>query len=109
MFEFAARLFRRAKLPLARFFRDEAEPIETRRELSERFLRELDELVWDGEFSRGVAEQIARDIFEPPAPGRRPLVRVEVWQSYIRDRTGSVALYAVGGRHDPDTSKPSPR
>ena len=109
MYELAARLLRRAALPVARFFRGGAEQIETRRELSERFLRELDELVWDGEFSRAVAEQIARDIFEPLTPGRRPLVRAEVWQSYVRERTGSVGLYAVGGRHDPDRSNRSPR
>jgi hypothetical protein len=77
-----------------------ASPIESRRELSARYMRELSELVDDRRISAAVAEKVVSDMFEPDEAGEPRRVRLAIWQSYVRDRTGEVGLRLVGGECD---------
>ena len=61
------------------------EPLETPRELGERYQRELREMVGDGEISSDLARRIRDDLFEPTAPGEPPALRWSVWCAYVED------------------------
>jgi len=79
-----------------------AEPaVESRRELSARYLRELDELVDDRQISRSDAKKVVEDLFEPGEPGSARRVRLAVWRSYLTERTGQSGLRLV--RDEPES------
>ena len=67
--------------------RDE-QPIESPRQLSERYWRELLELVEQGEISPSLARRIKDDMFVPEEPGQPPILRWSIWQAYINQRSG---------------------
>jgi hypothetical protein len=77
-------------------FATPGEPVESRSELSQRYMRELQELVDLGELELDAAERIRTDLFEPTGPGELPRLRLRFWQSYLRDRTGHVGPHLVG-------------
>lgn len=70
--------------------------VESRRELSERYMRELSELIDDRQISRSDAERVVQDLFQQGEPGSAPRVRLEVWRSYLAERTGQTGLRLVG-------------
>ena len=70
--------------------------MESRSELSNRFIRELREMVDDREISLAAARHIADDMFEAEEAGQPRRVRLAVWQSYLTDRTGHAGPYLVG-------------
>ena len=77
--------------------------VESRRELSARYMRELSELIDDRQLSSSDAERVVRDLFEPGEGSSAPRVRLAVWRSYVKERTGKVGLKLVGDlRDDPD-------
>jgi len=77
--------------------------VESRRELSARYMRELSELVDDRQISSSDAEKVVRDLFEPGDGGSAPRVRLAVWRSYVKERTGQAGLTLVGnGSADPE-------
>jgi hypothetical protein len=73
------------------------EPVETPRQLGERYSRELQELVDDGEISRSVAKRIMDDLFEPATPGEPPTVRWSVWHAYVEDADRNASLARLSG------------
>jgi len=73
--------------------------LETRRELSIRYMQELSELLHEHEISSAVADQLIRDLFEPEEPGEPRRVRTAVWQAYLKDRTGHVGPHLVHDIH----------
>lgn len=74
----------------------ERKRIESRRDLSLRYLSELSELVGDRRISATMAQQVIDDLFEPEEPGVPRRVRLRVWRSYLKDRTGHIGLHLVG-------------
>lgn len=70
------------------------EPVEGRRELSERYLRELRELVDDEELGPAAAERIRGDLFEDGPAG--PRLKLSVYRSYLERRTGASGPHIVG-------------
>lgn len=60
--------------------------VETREELSERWMDELLELIEQGDISPAIARRIRDDQFEPTADGSPPLLRASVWQAYLAER-----------------------
>ena len=77
--------------------------VESRRELSARYIRELSELVNDRQISSSDAEKVVRDLFEPHDGVSAPRVRLAVWRSYVKERTGQSGLTLVSdGSADPD-------
>ena len=74
--------------------------VESRRELSARYMRELSELVDDRQLSPSDAERVVRDLFEPVEASSAPRVRLAVWRSYVKERTGQVGLKLIGDRGD---------
>lgn len=62
--------------------------IETPHELGARYLRELRELVDQGEISPLFAQRIIDDLFTPGEPGQPPRLRWSVWSAYIAELTG---------------------
>ena len=77
--------------------------VESRRELSARYMRELSELVDDRQISSSDAEKVVRDLFEPGDGGSAPRVRLAVWRAYVKERTGQSGLTLVSdGSADPD-------
>lgn len=72
-----------------------AAPLETRDELSTRYMRELSDLVHGGEIGAAAARQIVLDLFDPAEHGHPPRLRLAVWQDYVRDRGGSLGPYLV--------------
>jgi hypothetical protein len=69
--------------------------MQSRSELSNRFIRELREMVDDREISVAAARRIADDMFEAEEAGQPRRVRLAVWQSYLKDRTGHAGPYLV--------------
>ncbi len=69
--------------------------IESRREFSERLLRQLRDMVDDGEIGVAVAKRIISDMFEPEEAGAPRRVRLRVWQSYVKDRSGHIGPHLV--------------
>lgn len=76
--------------------RGAATVVESRRELSARYMRELSELVDDRQITSSDAEKVIRDLLDPSETGSTPRVRLAVWRSYVRERTGQVGLKLVG-------------
>ena len=74
------------KLLEGRLF-ERPEPLESRQELSLRYLRELQELIDDGEIDVAAAERIRCDLFEEGVNGNR--LKLAVYQSYLTERTGT--------------------
>ena len=74
--------------------------VESRRELSARYMRELSELVDDRQLSPSDAERVVQDLFEPGEASSAPRVRLAVWRSYVKERTGQVGLKLVGDLGD---------
>jgi len=101
-----SQLLRRASETLRTFRRSasakQADPIESRHDLSQRYMRELSELVSDRQITAAVAEQVIHDLFEPQQPGSAPRVRPAVWRAYLKDRTGHIGPYLVGSQSAPD-------
>lgn len=93
---FAQRL-RDTAAALGRRARSGATPsVESRSELSARYLRELSELIDDRQISAADARTVIDDLFEPEQAGAAPRVRLSVWRAYLKDRTGHVGLHLVG-------------
>lgn len=63
-------------------------PPESRRELSERYLRELEELVADREISPEFAKRVRDDMFQEGGPGEPPRLRLAYWRSHLKEKTG---------------------
>lgn len=79
------------------------DPIETPRQLAERYQRELREMVDDGEISRAVAQRIMDDLFES-APADEPrLLRWSIWSAYVEeaDRASLRRQVGIFGRRRP--------
>ena len=77
---------------------ERGEPVEGRRELSERYLRELRELVDDEELGPAAAERIRGDLFEDGPGGLR--LKLSAYRSYIERRTGASGPHIVGPARD---------
>ena len=60
--------------------------LESRREISDQFLRDLQDMIDDREISFDGAQQILSDLFEPAEPGKRPLVKWSVWHAHTEER-----------------------
>lgn len=69
------------------------EPVETRRELSGRYLRELQELVDHGELGLAAAERIRSNLFERAPDGER--FKLPTCQAYLKELTGSIGPHVV--------------
>lgn len=72
-----------------------ASRLESRSELSRRYLGELCELVGDGQISRALAQRVIDDLFEPKLGYNLRQVRLSVWRSYCEDRTNRLGLQKV--------------
>jgi hypothetical protein len=56
--------------------------------LSERYQRELLELVEQGEISASFAKRVMEDLFIPEEAGGTRRLRPSVWRAYIAELTG---------------------
>jgi hypothetical protein len=75
--------------------------VETRDELGERYLRELEQLVIEGEISASLARRVRADLFDRAEPGKAPQLRRDVWQAYLDEGGGeSVVLQFPSGGKD---------
>lgn len=85
-----------------------SEPVESRRELSERYLRELQELVDDNDIDLAAAERIRSDLLEPGPDGDR--LKLSTYESYLNEQAGGSARIFVHSRgrdgrdRDPESS-----
>lgn len=82
--------------------------LDSRAELSARYLQELSELVADGRISAAVAARIADDLFEPDRPGTPRRLRLSVWRRYVQERSGHVGPHLVVGAGDGLEESPPP-
>ena len=64
-------------------------------------MRELKDMVDQGEFGAAVAERIREDLFEGHNKDQRPLLRLSVWRTYLKERTGHSGPYVVRRTGDP--------
>jgi hypothetical protein len=62
--------------------------IETPQALGERYWRDLEELLEQGEISLPIAQRVRDDLFEPAEPGEIPKLRWSVWCRYLQEVTG---------------------
>ena len=70
--------------------------LESRRDLSERLLRELLELIDEREISRENGQRVLEDIFEPTEAGVECRVRLWVWELFLSEAAGELRQYEVG-------------
>jgi len=80
--------------------------LETRQELSDRYLAELRELVDDDLLTIAQAEEVLVDLFDAGPPGTLPLIKSWVWQSHAKERTGYVVPQLVSEAANIKTSLP---
>jgi len=78
---------------------------ESRSELSDRYMRDLSEMVDQGEIGPLAAQRIRDDLFEATQDGQGWLLKISVWRSYLKERTGRVGPYLV--RQDGYTGDPA--
>jgi hypothetical protein len=66
--------------------------------LGDQFLRELRELVDDGDISAAMARRILDDFFEPAGPGARPTLKLSVWRACAENdpKAGAIARLRSG-------------
>lgn len=69
--------------------------LESRRELSNRYLLELQELIDGAEITPAVARRIREDLFEIRDGEQLPLLRISVWRKHRLEQTGWSDLYLV--------------
>jgi hypothetical protein len=60
--------------------------IESRRELGDSYLLEMQELIDGGEIGSDVARRILEDMFEPALQGERPALKESAWRAYLDGR-----------------------
>jgi hypothetical protein len=62
------------------------EAVQSPQQLGEQYLRELRELLDEGEISAAFAQRVRDDLFETGGPDQLPALKWSVWCSYVEDQ-----------------------